>query len=99
MSNLYVDFDGLESNIGELKSWQSEFNELNSRINAKIVELNNVWQGVDYNAMRASIESELKKITGPDGMIQTFVNDRIKDIEQKKGNYAAIQQSNANYWG
>lgn len=99
MSNsLYVDFDGLENNIGELQNWQKEFNDLNSRINATIDEMNNVWQGDDYNAMKTSIESELKKITGPEGMIQTFVSDRIRDIEQKKGNYAAIQNSNANYW-
>ena len=98
-NGLYVNFEGLESNIEELKNWKTEFDELNSRINAKIEEMNNVWQGEDYNAMRTNVELELKKITGPDGMIQNFVNNRIKDIEGKKGNYTAIQDSNANYWG
>ena len=98
-NSLYVNFDGLEKNIEELRNWQKEFDGLNSRINAKIDEMNNVWKGQDYNAMKYNIESELKKITGPEGMIQSFVNNRIKDIEQKKGNYAAIQKSNANYWG
>ena len=99
MDSLYVDFDGLENNINELKQWKEEFNELNGRINAKIIEVNNVWQGKDYESMRNSISEELKKISGPDGLIQTFVNNSINDLERKRGNYAAIQNSNANYWG
>ena len=61
MDSLYVDFDGLENNINELKQWKEEFNELNGRINAKIIEVNNVWQGKDYESMRNSISEELKK--------------------------------------
>lgn len=99
MENLYVDFDGLEENIGELKRWKEEFNILNDRINVKLEELNSVWQGKDYDTMKNTITQELKKITGSDGMIQTFVNNSINDLERKRGNYAAIQDSNANYWG
>ena len=97
-NSLYVDFDGLENNINELKHWKEEFNELNGRINEKVNELNNVWQGKDYEAMRNSVTEELKKISGPDGLIQNFIANSIRDLEQKRGNYAAIQNSNANYW-
>ncbi len=96
--SLYVDFEKLEENIGELKSWQSGFNELNTSINGKVDELNNLWQGEDYEAMRNNIHSELEKITGPEGLIQKFVKDQISTIEEKKGNYAAIQNNNANLW-
>ncbi len=98
MDSLYVDFDGLENNINELKHWKEEFNELNERINAKLVDLNTVWQGKDYESMRNSISEELKKISGPDGLIQSFITNSINDLEQKKGNYASIQNSNASYW-
>ena len=100
MSNsLYVNFNGLDENIKEIENWKESFDNLNSRINGKIDELNTVWQGEDYNAMRTSIKTELNKITGPDGLIQSFVKDSIKEINQKKENYTAIQKSNANYWG
>ena len=96
--SLYVDLEKLEENIGELKSWQSGFDELNTTINGKVDELNNLWQGEDYDAMRNNIQTELRKITGPDGLIQKFVRDQTASIEEKKGNYTAIQNSNANYW-
>lgn len=97
--SLYVDFDGLEVNIRELENWKKEFDELNTRINAKIDELNEVWKGSDYDAMKANIESELRKITGPDGMIQTFVKNSINSINEKRSNYVAIQKSNESFWG
>ena len=97
--SLYVDFDGLEGNVHELEIWKNEFDELNTRINAKIDELNSVWQGADYDAMKANIESELRKITGPEGMIQSFVKNSISSINEKRSNYVAIQKSNASFWG
>lgn len=99
MSNsLYVDFDGLEGDIRMLENWKKGFDGLNTSINNQITEMNNLWVGEDYNSMKANIQKELTKITGPEGLIQNFVRDRIAEIERKKGNYVAIQRSNVNRW-
>ena len=97
-NSLYVDFNGLEQNLNELEKWKEEFDDLNSRIKLKVEDFNNVWRGEDYEAMRNSISNELNKISGPDGLIQNFVNESINDLNNKIGRYADIQKNNANYW-
>ena len=97
-SNLYVDFDGLERNIQELKDWKTSFDELNNRVKLKVEEMNSVWRGSDYDSMRNTITRELNKISGPDGMIQSFINESISDLNAKLGRYENIQKNNASYW-
>ncbi len=97
-NSLYVDPEGLEENVRELDNWLKQFNELHNQINGKIDDLNTVWKGADYDAMKASIQTELNNIIGENGLIQSFVRECIDDVNNKKGEYVAIQNSNTNYW-
>ena len=99
MSNsLYVDPEGLEENVRQLESWLRQFDDLHNQINSKVDDLNTVWKGVDYDAMKASIQTDLNNIIGKNGLIQSFVRECINDVNNKKGEYVAIQNSNTNYW-
>ena len=99
MSELYVKYSGLDSNIEELKKWKTEFNELHELFVNKLVEMNKYWQGSDYNRMKENVLSELNKVTGPEGKVQGFINDSTNDLIGMKNEYANIQNKNANYWG
>ena len=98
MSELYVNYSGLDDNIEELRRWKEQFNTLNNEFNQKLNEMNNYWQGADYNTMKSKVTSELAKITGSDGKIQQFITDCINDLSNKKEAYTNIQRDNANYW-
>ena len=99
MSELYVNYSGLDNNIEELEVWKEEFNALHDEFVAKLSEMNNYWRGSDYDKMKASVLSELSKITGPEGKIQEFINESTNDLKNKKNEYANIQNKNASYWG
>jgi hypothetical protein len=99
MDELYVNYDGLDNNIEELRLWKKGFNEIHNEFVNKLDEMNQNWSGIDYENMKNSLKTELNKITGEDGKIQTFVRERTEELKERKADYKNIQSRNASYWG
>ncbi len=99
MDELYVNYDGLDNNIEELRLWKEGFNEIHNEFVNKLDEMNQNWSGIDYENMKNSLKTELNKITGEDGKIQTFVRERTEELKERKADYKNIQSRNASYWG
>lgn len=97
--SLYVSNEEFANIQNEISSIQTRFKSLNSEFESKLLELQNYWSGVDYDAMANNIKSNMLPITGENGSINSLMTDMLSTLEQKSNEYANIQRKNMGYWG
>ena len=98
IDGLYVNDEELKGCIERLKKWKSEFDEVDKEFKLKLTQMNEIWSGSDYEAMKKRVTEELDKITGENGRIQEFITGCTDDLGQHISDYQDIRNKNRSYW-
>ena len=99
-NGLYVSGQELENTSADAQDYLTKFNNATSEFYRNAKELQNYWDGADYNAMMNNFQTKLDPLVDPNtGSIPQLIKDITKELDERNQAYHEIQNSNTSDWG
>jgi len=100
VDKLYVKGSELEETSADAQDLGTKFNNTVDEFNKLSIEMKDVWDGADYEAMMNNIHTKLDPLTNREtGSIPQLIKDISRELDEHNERYNDIQNKNVSNWG